>query len=86
MIPTFITAWPRPAHILGRNAISGFAKLSFGYFQPLSAFFPRSFYHYFLTIPAKQKSPKIEAKNVLCRYVDDVRTFWVQNQYNFFAS
>jgi len=55
MIPNFITAWPRSTHILGRNAVSGLAKLSFDYFQPLSAFVPRSFYHYFLTIPVKQK-------------------------------
>jgi len=55
MIPDFITAWPRSTHILGRNAVSGFTKLSFGYFQPLLAFFPRGFYHYFLTIPVKQK-------------------------------
>jgi len=55
MISNFITAWPGSAEILGRNAVSGFAKLSFGNFQPLSAFFPRGFYHYSLTIPVKQK-------------------------------
>jgi len=55
MIPNFITAWPRSTHVLGWNAISGFADLSFGYFQPLSAFCPCGFYHYSLTIPVKQK-------------------------------